>query len=89
AIGRLALGGGLDLALACGYRVGEPQTHVGLPEINLCLLPGAGGTQRLPRLVGVAPALELMLSGAQVPVARALELGILDLLADSAGQLLD
>jgi len=89
AIGRLALGGGLELALACGYRVGEPQTHVGLPEINLGLLPGAGGTQRLPRLVGVEAALEMMQSGAQVPAARALELGILDRVADSAGQLLD
>ena len=89
AIGKLALGGGLELALACGYRIGEPQTRVGLPEINLGLLPGAGGTQRLPRLIGVQAALEMMISGAQVPARRALELGILDRLADSAEDLLD
>ncbi|MEF9897740.1 MAG: 3-hydroxyacyl-CoA dehydrogenase NAD-binding domain-containing protein [Pseudomonas sp.] len=88
AIGKLALGGGLELALACGYRIGEPQTRVGLPEINLGLLPGAGGTQRLPRLVGVQAALEMMISGAPMAANRALELGILDRLADSAEQLL-
>jgi len=88
AIGKLALGGGLELALACGYRIGEPQTRVGLPEINLGLLPGAGGTQRLPRLIGVQAALEMMISGAQVPAKRALELGIVDRLADSAEHLL-
>jgi 3-hydroxyacyl-CoA dehydrogenase len=89
AIGKLALGGGLELALACGYRIGEPHTNVGLPEINLGLLPGAGGTQRLPRLIGVPAALDMMISGAQVSAARALELGILDRLADSREQLLD
>lgn len=89
AIGKLALGGGLELALACGYRIGEPQTRVGLPEINLGLLPGAGGTQRLPRLIGAKAALDMMMSGAPLPAQRALELGVLDRLADSAEQLLE
>ena len=89
AIGKLALGGGLELALACGYRVGEPQTRVGLPEITLGLLPGAGGSQRLPRLIGAQPALELMINGAPLPAQRAHELGILDRLAPSPEQLLE
>ncbi|NUT74883.1 3-hydroxyacyl-CoA dehydrogenase [Pseudomonas sp. C1C7] len=89
AIGKLALGGGLELALACGYRIGEPQTRVGLPEINLGLLPGAGGTQRLPRLIGAQAALDMMMSGAPVSAGRALELGIVDRLADSPEQLLE
>jgi 3-hydroxyacyl-CoA dehydrogenase len=89
AIGKLALGGGLELALACGYRVGEPSTRVGLSEINLGLLPGAGGTQRLPRLIGAESALNLILSGEQVDAERARLLGILDRIATSAEQLLD
>ncbi|WP_394561105.1 3-hydroxyacyl-CoA dehydrogenase NAD-binding domain-containing protein [Aquipseudomonas alcaligenes] len=89
AIGKLALGGGLELALACGYRIGEPQTRVGLPEISLGLLPGAGGTQRLPRLIGAEAALGLMLSGEQVPAERAGAMGILDRLANSTEKLLD
>ncbi|MGH8465060.1 MAG: 3-hydroxyacyl-CoA dehydrogenase NAD-binding domain-containing protein, partial [Pseudomonas sp.] len=89
AIGKLALGGGLELALACGYRIGEPQTRVGLPEINLGLLPGAGGTQRLPRLIGVPAALDMMIGGAQVAAERALALGILDRLAVNAEHLLE
>lgn len=89
AIGKLALGGGLELALACGYRVGEPGTRVGLSEINLGLLPGAGGTQRLPRLIGAESALNMILSGEQVDAERARLLGILDRIATSADQLLD
>ncbi|AGI25827.1 short chain enoyl-CoA hydratase / 3-hydroxyacyl-CoA dehydrogenase [Pseudomonas sp. ATCC 13867] len=89
AIGKLALGGGLELALACGYRVGEPGTRVGLPEINLGLLPGAGGTQRLPRLIGAESALNLILSGEQIDAERARLLGILDRLASEAKHLLD
>ena len=89
AIGRLALGGGLELALACGYRISEPGARLGLPEINLGLLPGAGGTQRLPRLIGVQPALEMMISGQPIGAARAFELGLLDRLAGSAESLLD
>lgn len=89
AIGGLALGGGLELALACGYRIGEPKARLGLPEITLGLLPGAGGTQRLPRLIGAETALETILSGQPMNAARALELGLLDRLAACAETLLD
>ncbi|MGB6713671.1 MAG: 3-hydroxyacyl-CoA dehydrogenase NAD-binding domain-containing protein [Candidatus Cybelea sp.] len=75
------LGGGLELALACDYRVAAPDAKFGLPEIMLGLLPGAGGTQRLPRLVGARPALEFMLKGSSVPAKRALELAIVDEIA--------
>jgi 3-hydroxyacyl-CoA dehydrogenase len=75
------LGGGLELALACDYRVAAPGAKFGLPEIMLGLLPGAGGTQRLPRLVGARPALEFMLKGSSVPAKRALELGVVDEIA--------
>ncbi|MGC2405708.1 MAG: 3-hydroxyacyl-CoA dehydrogenase NAD-binding domain-containing protein [Candidatus Cybelea sp.] len=75
------LGGGLELALACDYRVAAPGAKFGLPEIMLGLLPGAGGTQRLPRLIGARPALEFMLKGSSVPAKRALELGIVDEIA--------
>jgi 3-hydroxyacyl-CoA dehydrogenase len=78
AIDGSALGGGLELALACDYRVATAQSKVGLPEIKLGLLPGAGGTQRLPRLIGAQAALEFMLKGANMHAAKALELGILD-----------
>ena len=72
------LGGGLELALACDYRVASARAKLGLPEIKLGLLPGAGGTQRLPRLIGARAALEFMLKGSSVTARRALELGILD-----------
>jgi 3-hydroxyacyl-CoA dehydrogenase len=75
------LGGGLELALACDYRVATPRTKLGLPEILLGLLPGAGGTQRLPRLIGARAALELMLKGSSISAERALELGIVDEIA--------
>lgn len=78
AIDGVALGGGLELALACDYRIATPRSKLGLPEIKLGLLPGAGGTQRLPRLIGARAALEFMLKGSAVPAARVLELGILD-----------
>jgi 3-hydroxyacyl-CoA dehydrogenase len=78
----MALGGGLELALACHYRCALAGTMIGLPEIKLGLIPGSGGTQRLPRLVGAAPALGMMLTGDPIPAARALELGILDRLVD-------
>jgi 3-hydroxyacyl-CoA dehydrogenase len=77
------LGGGLELSLACDYRVATPAAKLGLPEIRLGLLPGAGGTQRLPRLIGARPALELMLKGSSVSAQRAHELGILDDVIDS------
>jgi 3-hydroxyacyl-CoA dehydrogenase len=72
------LGGGFELSLACDYRVATPAAKLGLPEIKLGLLPGAGGTQRLPRLIGARAALEFMLKGSSVSAQRALELGILD-----------
>jgi 3-hydroxyacyl-CoA dehydrogenase len=77
-----ALGGGLELALASHYRCATADASLGLPEVKLGLLPGSGGTQRLPRLVGTAVALEMMLSGAPVSAARAQALGILDRLVD-------
>ncbi len=72
------LGGGLELALACDYRVASARAKLGLPEIKLGLLPGAGGTQRLPRLIGARAALEFMLKGSSASAQRALELGIVD-----------
>jgi 3-hydroxyacyl-CoA dehydrogenase len=77
-----ALGGGLELALACDYRILTPKAKVGLPEIKLGLLPGAGGTQRLPRLIGAQAALELMLKGATAKADKALKLGVADEIAD-------
>jgi 3-hydroxyacyl-CoA dehydrogenase len=82
AIDGVALGGALELALACDYRIATPRSKLGLPEIRLGLLPGAGGTQRLPRLIGARPGLEFMLKGSAVPAARVLELGILDEVVD-------
>ncbi len=72
------LGGGFELALACHYRVAAPDVSLGLPEIRLGLLPGSGGTQRLPRLIGAAPALERMLSGDPINLDRARALDIID-----------
>ncbi len=76
----LALGGGYELALACHARilVDDGRAVVGLPEVNVGLLPGSGGTQRLPRMVGIATALDLLLSGRAVRGAEALELGLVD-----------
>ena len=82
----LALGGGLELALACHYRCATADTRLGFPEIKLALIPGSGGTQRLPRLVGAATALEMMLGGEPITAARALELGILDRIVDGHGR---
>jgi 3-hydroxyacyl-CoA dehydrogenase/enoyl-CoA hydratase/3-hydroxybutyryl-CoA epimerase len=80
AIHGTCLGGGLELALACRYRLctDHPKTSLGLPEIQLGLLPGAGGCQRLPRLIGLRAALDLILSGKSVPGARAYRLGLVD-----------
>src|SRR5580704_2247557 len=72
AIHGTALGGGLEVALGCHYRVAAPQAQVGLPEVKLGLLPGAGGTQRLPRLIGKAAALKMMLLGEPHAAAGAL-----------------
>ena len=78
AIGGFALGGGLEVALACHYRIALPKSQIGLPEVKLGILPGSGGTQRMPRLIGAAEALKLMTSGNPVPAERAKELGIID-----------
>lgn len=78
AIHGTALGGGLEVALACHFRCAEASAKLGLPEVKLGLLPGGGGTQRLPRLIGVEPALKLMLSGAHIDSQKALELGMID-----------
>ncbi|OUS12415.1 3-hydroxyacyl-CoA dehydrogenase [Gammaproteobacteria bacterium 53_120_T64] len=78
AIHGTALGGGLEVALGCHYRIALASAKVGLPEVHLGLLPGAGGTQRLPRLVGAQAALELIVGGGHVPAAKALALGIVD-----------
>ena len=72
------LGGGLEVALAAHYRLALPSAKLGLPEVHLGLLPGAGGTQRTPRLIGAGAALELMLSGRHVDAAEALALGLVD-----------
>jgi 3-hydroxyacyl-CoA dehydrogenase len=78
AIHGTALGGGLEVALACHYRVAVPSARCGLPEVALGLLPGAGGTQRLPRIVGVQKALEMVTSGQHVPAKACLEMGLVD-----------
>lgn len=72
-----ALGGGLELALTCDIRIAEEHAKVGLPEVKLGLLPGGGGTQRLPRIVGPSKAKELMFTGDHIPAAEALQLNII------------
>ncbi len=78
AINGIALGGGLETALCCNYRIADKNAFVGLPEVNLGLLPGGGGTQRLPRLAGPSEALKMMLTGAHVPAKKALDMEIID-----------
>lgn len=78
-----ALGGGLEVALGCHYRVALAGTRVGLPEVKLGLLPGAGGTQRLPRLIGVESALEIITSGRFVEAEEAFEAGIIDAISNA------
>jgi 3-hydroxyacyl-CoA dehydrogenase len=78
AIHGTALGGGLETALACHYRCALSSAQVGLPEVKLGLLPGAGGTQRVPRLTGVKAALDLMTTGAPITAAQALNIGLID-----------
>lgn len=78
-----ALGGGLELALACHYRIAERGAQFALPEVSLGLIPGAGGTQRLPRLCGMQAALEMVVGGERISGERALQLGLIDrLVAD-------
>ncbi len=76
------LGGGLELALGCHYRVADPKTLLGLPEVKLGLLPGAGGTQRLPRLIGPEKALEAIVTGRFMPASEALADGLVDAIAE-------
>lgn len=83
AVNGVALGGGLELALACHARVVVPKARLGLPEIKLGIIPGAGGTQRLPRILGAARAFELMASGEPVGAAEALSTGLADRMADA------
>ena len=78
AIHGTALGGGLEVALTCHYRIAVPSAKCGLPEVNLGLLPGAGGTQRLPRVVGVEKALQMVTSGQHIPAGQCLEMGLVD-----------
>ncbi len=77
-----ALGGGLEVAQACHYRVASPDARVGQPEVNLGIIPGAGGTQRLPRLIGIEKAIEMCTSGKPVNAAEAVQFGIIDRLIE-------
>ncbi|MDO8718500.1 MAG: 3-hydroxyacyl-CoA dehydrogenase NAD-binding domain-containing protein [Polaromonas sp.] len=79
-----ALGGGLEVALAAHYRLAMPDARLGLPEVLLGLLPGAGGTQRAPRLMGIKPALDMMLSGRHLGASEALALGLVDRLGEGS-----
>ncbi|QBX33547.1 3-hydroxyacyl-CoA dehydrogenase [Paracoccus liaowanqingii] len=81
AIHGTALGGGLELALGCHARIAAPGARMGLPEVTLGLLPGAGGTQRLPRLIGLMPALDMITSARQMGAAEARDLGLIDAVA--------
>ena len=87
AIHGYALGGGLENALACHYRIAVASAKVGLPEVLIGLLPGGGGTQRLPRLIGPKAALDLIVSGRHVPAPEAAELGVLDRVVPSDADL--
>lgn len=82
AIDGIALGGGLELALACSLRVAGRNAKLGLPEVKLGLIPGAGGTQRLPRLVGRGRALDIMLTARQVAAEEAYRIGLVERLTD-------
>src|SRR5262249_48642601 len=78
AIRGYALGGGLELALACDIRIASEDAQLGLTEINLAIIPGGGGTQRLPRVVGRGKALEMILTGARIPASEALRIGLVE-----------
>ncbi|MGQ0510359.1 MAG: enoyl-CoA hydratase/isomerase family protein [Betaproteobacteria bacterium] len=78
AINGIAYGGGLELALGCSHRVAARDARLALPEVKLGLIPGAGGTQRLPRLIGIGPALDMILGGEAVDAAGALSVGLVD-----------
>jgi 3-hydroxyacyl-CoA dehydrogenase len=87
AIHGYALGGGLEVALASHYRIAVPSAKVGLPEVLIGILPGSGGTQRLPRLIGPKAAMEMIVSGRHVPAEEAKQLGIIDELVPEGGDL--
>ena len=87
AIHGFALGGGLENAMACHYRIAVPSAKVGLPEVLIGILPGGGGTQRLPRLVGVQTALDMVTSGRHVPAPEAAKLGILNVVLPEGADL--
>lgn len=84
AISGFALGGGMELALVCDWRIADKTARLGLPEINLGIFPGAGGTLRLPRLIGAARAKEMIFSGRAINVQQALRYGLINELADDA-----
>ncbi len=88
AINGAALGGGTELALACDFRVAAPTAEMGLTEVQLGIIPGGGGTQRLPRLVGIARAKDLILTGRRINAAEALAIGLVQRLAPE-GRLLE
>ncbi len=81
-IGGFAFGGGMELALACNFRLATASAKMGLPEIKLGLIPGYGGTQRLPRLIGEARAMEMILTGRTVKAPEALEMGLVNKLVE-------
>ena len=78
AIRGYAFGGGLEMALACDIRIAAEDAQLGLTEINLAIIPGGGGTQRLPRLVGRGKALEMIMTGMRIPAAEALRIGLVE-----------
>lgn len=82
AIHGFALGGGLELALACDIRIAAPDAKLGFPEINLGIFPGAGGTQRLPRLIGPSRAKQLIFSGQIINIDKAKEYGLVDMVVE-------
>jgi enoyl-CoA hydratase/carnithine racemase len=84
AIRGYAFGGGLELALACDIRIASEDARLGLTEVDLAIIPGGGGTQRLPRLIGRGKALEMILTGARIAAAEALRLGIVERVVPSA-----
>lgn len=79
-----ALGGGLEIALGCAYRLAEQKARLGLPEVKLGLIPGAGGTQRLPRLIGAENALPMVAEGNPINAAKALDMGLIDKVSEGS-----
>ncbi|MGF7162840.1 enoyl-CoA hydratase/carnithine racemase [Rhodoligotrophos appendicifer] len=88
AIHGACMGGGLEMALACDIRIAAPDAKFSLPETGLGLIPGAGGTQRLPRVIGLGPALDMLLTGDRIDAAEALRLGLVSRLVENVESLL-